>query len=156
MVNQDASSSHAGATSEPLKRVLVTGGAGYIGSHVIFALQETRKYKVICVDNYHNSFPAALARLDEIAQATLPENATDEEKDSAAVDSHECDLANPAEIRAVFEKYGKGEIWGVIHVAAYKAVGESTEIPLTYYLNNVSATIYLLQTMSEFDCFRFV
>ncbi|KAF9645438.1 UDP-glucose 4-epimerase [Thelephora ganbajun] len=156
MVNQDASSSHAGAISEPLKRVLVTGGAGYIGSHVVFTLQETRKYKVISIDNYHNSFPAALARLNEVAQAALPENATNAEKDSAVVDSHRCDLTNPAQIRAVFEKYGKGGIWGVVHVAAHKSVGESTEIPLTYYLNNVSATIYLLQTMSEFDCVRFV
>ncbi|TFY74254.1 hypothetical protein EWM64_g9758, partial [Hericium alpestre] len=62
----------------------------------------------------------------------------------------------PEQIRAVFKKYGKGGIWGVIHVAAYKAVGESTEIPVTYYHNNVSATIFLLQVMDDFDCTRFV
>jgi len=56
----------------------------------------------------------------------------------------------------VFEKYGKGRIWGVIHIAAYKAVGESTEIPLTYYANNVSATLSLLQIMDEYDCTRIV
>ena len=87
------------------------------GSHVVFALQETRKYKVISIDNYHNSFPAALTRLNGIAQAALPENATEQEKDSAVVDSYKCDLTDAAQIRAVFEKYGKGGIWGVIHVA---------------------------------------
>lgn len=83
----------------------------------MFTLQETRKYKVISIDNFHNSFPAALGRLNEIAQAALPENATDEEKDSAVVDSYRCDLTDPTQIRTVFEKYGKGGIWGVIHVA---------------------------------------
>ncbi|KAI9067221.1 UDP-glucose 4-epimerase [Trametes sanguinea] len=137
-------------------RVLVTGGAGYIGSHVIFALQETRRYKVISIDNHHNSSPKALERVAQIARDNLPPNASEKDKDSAEIDSHTADLTKRDEIRKVFEKYGKGGIWGVIHIAAYKAVGESTEIPLTYYENNVSATVYLLQVMSEFDCTRIV
>ncbi|EIM83257.1 UDP-glucose 4-epimerase [Stereum hirsutum FP-91666 SS1] len=141
---------------EPLKRVLVTGGAGYIGSHVVYVLQATRQYKVISIDNYHNSYPRAVDKLQQIARESLPENPTEQDKDSAEIDAHTVDLTDKAAVRGVFEKYGKGGIYGVIHIAAYKAVGESTEIPLTYYENNVSATIFLLQLMSEFDCTKFV
>ncbi|KAH9884633.1 UDP-glucose 4-epimerase [Cubamyces lactineus] len=140
----------------PATRVLVTGGAGYIGSHVIFALQQTRRYKVISIDNHHNSSPKALERVAQISRDSLPSTASEKDKDSAEIDAHTVDLTKRDEIRKVFEKYGKGGIWGVVHIAAYKAVGESTEIPLTYYENNVSATVYLLQVMSEFDCTRIV
>ncbi|KAH0837897.1 THO complex subunit 1 transcription elongation factor-domain-containing protein [Lanmaoa asiatica] len=92
-------------------------------SHVVFALQQTRRYKT---------------------------------KRAAKIDTNQCDLTSPEQVRAVFDKYGKGGIWGVVHIAAYKAVGESVEIPLTYYTNNVSATISLLQIMSEYDCTRIV
>jgi len=140
----------------PLQNVLVTGGAGYIGSHVIYVLQKTRRYKVISIDNNHNSSRVALDRVSQLSKSELPTNATDIEKESTDIDAHLCDLTKPEQIRAVFEKYGKGGIWGVIHIAAYKAVGESTEIPLTYYANNVSATISLLQVMAEYDCNRIV
>lgn len=140
----------------PLRRVLVTGGAGYIGSHVIYALQETRRYKVISIDNGHNSTPKSLVRVAQLARDNLPPDASDRDRDSAEIDAYQCDLTKPEEVRRVFEKYGKGGIWGVVHIAAYKAVGESTEIPLTYYENNVAATVYLLQIMSEFDCTRMV
>ncbi|KZT22690.1 UDP-glucose 4-epimerase [Neolentinus lepideus HHB14362 ss-1] len=143
-------------TQEPLQRVLVTGGAGYIGSHVVFALQETRRFKVISIDNHHNSHPESLARVSQIAKSNLPANATAQDKESTEIDAYQADLTNEAQVRAVFEKYGKGGIWGVIHIAAYKAVGESTEIPLTYYQNNVGATVQLLQIMSDFECTRFV
>ncbi|KAF8433465.1 UDP-glucose 4-epimerase [Boletus edulis BED1] len=126
------------------------------GSHVVFALQQTRRYKVISIDNHHNSHPAALTRIAQLARDALPENATDADKDSAEIDAFPYDLTSADKVRAVFEKYGKGGIWGVIHIAAYKAVGESVEIPLTYYANNVSATITLLQIMSEYDCTRIV
>lgn len=140
-------------------------------------LQVTRQYKVVSIDNFHNSYPKAISRLEELARSALPPDASETEKESAAIDAYRCDLTNPADVRAVFEKYGKGGIWGVIHIAvrfhaalpqpmrtlshpapkqAYKAVGESTEIPVTYYHNNVTATIYLLQIMSEFDCTRLV
>ncbi|KAG5635911.1 hypothetical protein H0H81_009673 [Sphagnurus paluster] len=139
-----------------LKNVLVTGGAGYIGSHVVYALQKTRRFKVISIDNHHNSHPAALSRVSELSRKELGPNPSELELASTIVDAHKCDLTQPSQIRTVFEKYGKGGIWGVIHVAAYKAVGESTEIPLTYYANNVGATVSLLQTMEEFECRRFV
>ncbi|KAH9949329.1 UDP-glucose 4-epimerase [Amylocystis lapponica] len=137
-------------------RVLVTGGAGYIGSHVVFALQETRRFKVVSLDNNHNSTPKSLDRVAEIARSNLPADASEQDKDSAEIITFQADLTKPDEIRKVFEQYGKGGIWGVIHIAAYKAVGESTQVPLTYYANNVSATVNLLQIMSDFDCTRFV
>ncbi|KAG6332419.1 hypothetical protein ID866_6670 [Astraeus odoratus] len=144
------------STESGLRRVLVTGGAGYIGSHVVYALQQTRRYKVISIDNYHNSFPAALTRVAQLAREALPENPTQADIESVEIDAYDCDLTNAGQVRAVFEKYGKGGIWGVIHIAAYKAVGESVEKPLIYYANNVGATISLLQTMSDYDCTRIV
>ncbi|KAK2461525.1 hypothetical protein APHAL10511_005988 [Amanita phalloides] len=142
--------------SDTLKNVVVTGGAGYIGTHVIYALQKTRRYRVISLDNYHNSQPASLARVSRLSKSELPQNATPLEFRSTEIDSIRCDLTKPEELRAVFQRHGKGGIWGVIHIAAHKAVGESTEIPLTYYQHNVSATISLLQTMAEYDCTRIV
>ncbi|KAK0466275.1 THO complex subunit 1 transcription elongation factor-domain-containing protein [Desarmillaria tabescens] len=142
-------------SASPLN-VLVTGGAGYIGSHVVYCLQKTRRYKVISIDNGHNSLPEALVRVGQLSREELPPDASEQDIQSTEIDIHNVDLTKAEEVRAVFEKYGKGGIWGVIHIAAYKAVGESTEIPLTYYQNNVSATISLLQIMSEFECYRLV
>lgn len=107
---------------------------------------------MISIDNHHNSHAAALDRVSLLSRSELGPNATELEHQSTVVDVHKCDLTKPDGVKAVFGKYGKGGIWGVIHIAAYKAVGESTEIPLTYYENNVSATINLLQAMEEFHC----
>ena len=140
---------------------------GQAGSHVIYVLQKTRRYKVISLDNGHNSNPAALDRVSQLSKSELTPGHDTE------IDSYKCDLTQPDQLRAVFETYGKAGIWGVIHIAvslvfysfvlltqpllqAYKAVGESTEIPLTYYANNVAATISLLQIMAEYDCKRIV
>lgn len=142
--------------TSPLKNVLVTGGAGYIGSHVVYVLQKTRQYKVISIDNNHNSNPAALDRVSQLSKSELPADATEIDIQSTEIDSHKCDLTQPDQVRAVFEAYGKGGIWGVVHIAAYKAVGESSEIPLTYYANNVAASVSLLQIMAEYDCHRIV
>lgn len=59
-------------------------------------------------------------------------------------------------MRAAFEPYGHGGIWGVIHVAAYKAVGESMEKPLLYYANNVATSLQLAEIMAEFGCTKLV
>ncbi|KAK1226492.1 UDP-glucose-4-epimerase [Marasmius sp. AFHP31] len=141
---------------EPLRNVLVTGGAGYIGSHVVYCLAKTRRYKVISIDNHHNSHSKALSQVAALVKDELPADATEQDRQAAEFDSYNVDLTNADQIRGVFDKYGKGGIWGVIHIAAYKAVGESGEIPLTYYENNVGATIKLLQIMDEYDCTRIV
>ncbi|KAG8927558.1 UDP-glucose-4-epimerase [Tulasnella sp. 419] len=143
-------------STEPLRRVLVTGGAGYIGSHIVLTLLLTRRYKVISIDNHHNSYPESLKRVQEIARDALPSGYSEKDYETTQVDAISADLTVGDQIRGVFEKYGKGGVWGVIHVAAYKAVGESSEIPLAYYSNNVSATILLSQIMHEFDCTRMV
>ncbi|KAG7452092.1 UDP-glucose 4-epimerase [Guyanagaster necrorhizus] len=151
---RDAPPEETGSAS-PLN-VLVTGGAGYIGSHVVYCLQKTRRYKVISIDNGHNSLPEALVRVGQLSREELPPDASERDIQSTEIDMHNVDLTKEEQVRGVFEKYGKGGIWGLIHIAAYKAVGESTEIPLTYYQNNVAATISLLQIMSEFECYRLV
>ena len=96
------------------KRVSLTVSSG---SHIVFKLLETRRYKVISIDNYHNSYPTALLRVSHLARESLPIDATEQDLDSTEVDSFSCDLKNSGEVRAIFEKYGKGGIWGVIHVA---------------------------------------
>ncbi|KAI0265481.1 hypothetical protein BGY98DRAFT_1179725 [Russula aff. rugulosa BPL654] len=70
------------------KCVLVTGGAGYIGSHIVHALQETRQYKVVSTDNFHNSYPRAFSRLEELARSALPPDASETEKESTVVDAN--------------------------------------------------------------------
>jgi len=142
--------------SQSLRPVLVTGGAGYIGSHIVLTLLLTRRYKVICLDNYYNSFPEALKRVSKIARDELPPNASELDKQSCEIDGIDCDLTKEDQVRAAFERYGKGGIWGVIHVAAYKSVGESSARPLEYFQNNVSATVCLLNIMTEYKCTRFV
>ncbi|EJU02556.1 UDP-glucose 4-epimerase [Dacryopinax primogenitus] len=138
---------------QPLKRVLVTGGAGYIGSHIVLILLLTRQYKVLSIDNSHNSFPEALKRATEIATEALPADATEQDRDSAVVEAFSGDLRSRENVEKVF---AGSPVWGVIHVAALKAVGESSEIPLDYYAVNVGATIQLLQIMAEHGCYNMV
>lgn len=87
------------------------------GSHVVFSLQETRRFKVITIDNHHNSHGKALERVAQIARDALSPDASQQDKDSAEIDAHVCDLTKPDEVRKVFGKYGTGGIWGVIHIA---------------------------------------
>ena len=112
-------------------RILVTGGAGYIGSHTCVELLEAG-YEPVVFDNLSNSKPAALERVARIAGKTL-EFVEGDIRDSAALD-------------AVLRERS---IDAVIHFAGLKAVGESVEKPLEYYDNNVSGTVTLLQAMRD-------
>jgi len=119
-------------------KVLVTGGAGYIGSHTCVELL-TAGHEVVVIDNLSNSKEAALARVQEIAGRRL-----------AFV---KADLRDRGALDAVFRD---DAFDAVIHFAGLKAVGESTEIPLDYYDNNIGGTLTLCQAMAAAGVKRLV
>ena len=118
--------------------ILVTGGAGYIGSHTILALLEAG-YEVVAVDNYCNSSPESLRRVRELAGRDF------------AVEQADC--RDRAAVEALFRKH---RIDAVIHFAALKAVGESVGKPLEYYANNLGSLTTLLEVMRGVGCYRLV
>jgi UDP-glucose 4-epimerase len=111
--------------------ILVTGGAGYIGSHACVALLEAG-FRVVVVDNLCNSHPLALQRVQDITGLPLIFEQSDI-RDRAAMD----------------ELFARHDIAAVLHFAGLKAVGESCQKPLLYYENNVSGTVHLLQAMQQ-------
>ena len=111
--------------------VLLTGGAGYIGSHTAVELVE-RGHQVVIVDNFSNSSPVVLDRLRQIVGRDLP--------------CERGDIRDAAFMAAVLQRHA---VDAVIHFAALKAVGESCEHPLRYFDNNISGTIRLLEVMRE-------
>jgi UDP-glucose 4-epimerase len=118
--------------------ILVTGAAGYIGSHTMVALLEAG-CEVVALDNYLNSKPEALNRVRQITGRTFP--------------MYELDLRDKAALAKVFESH---HIEAVIHFAGLKAVGESVKKPVEYYDNNLISTLVLLETMAAHDCRRLV
>ena len=112
--------------------VLVTGGAGYIGSHTVVELIEANR-EVIIIDNFSNSKPEVLNRIEKIT-GKRPK-------------LYECDLLDLEATRKVFEE---NEIDSVIHFAGLKAVGESCAQPLRYYSHNFNATFNLISAMIEY------
>ena len=119
-------------------RVLVTGGAGYIGSHTVVALLE-EGHEVLVVDDLSNSSAESLRR---VARITGQEPGFVE--------------ANVRDAVALGRAFADFEPDAVIHFAGWKAVGESTQIPLTYYRENLGSTITLLETMAAHGCRRIV
>ena len=118
--------------------VLVTGGAGYIGSHTVIELLEDNK-DVIIVDNFCNSNPIVLDRIREISGKDFK--------------FYKVDITNGYELEVVFKE---NNIDSVIHFAALKAVGESVAKPLEYYTNNLVNTLTLLNLMRKYDVKKFV
>ena len=116
-----------------MARVLVTGGAGYIGSHTTVELLQAG-YDVVIADNLSNSEMSAVKGVRDITGIDVP--------------FEKADCLDAAAIDAIFEKY---EIDAVIHFAAYKAVGESVAEPLKYYRNNLGSFITLLESMRRHD-----
>jgi UDP-glucose 4-epimerase len=112
-------------------RILVTGGAGYIGSHTCVELLQAG-HDVIVVDNLSNSKEESLKRVQELTGRPL--------------EFHRVDLLDEAGLRAVFDR---SPIDAVVHFAALKAPGESVLMPLEYFHNNVSGTLVLCQVMRE-------
>jgi UDP-glucose 4-epimerase len=120
------------------KTILVTGGAGYIGSHTCLELLEAG-HNVVVVDNLDNSSEESLRRVQALTGQSL--------------DFHEVDICDASALRQVFAAH---EFDAVVHFAGLKAVGESCEIPLRYYENNIFGTVELLKVMAEHDCYRIV
>jgi len=122
-----------------MAKVLVTGGCGYIGSHTIVDLLENG-YEVISIDDQSRSTPYPLTGIQLIT--------------GKRIKNYKVDLKNFDETLAVFQE--NPDITGVIHFAAYKAVGESVEQPLLYYENNIGSLISILKCVREFNILHFV
>lgn len=120
------------------KTVLVTGGAGYIGSHTVVELI-ANGYKCVVVDNLSNSSYDSIARLELLTKDTIP--------------FYNVDLCDHDGLEKVFQEQS---IDSVIHFAGLKAVGESTQIPLRYYHNNILGTLVLLELMEKYNVEKFV
>ena len=115
-------------------KILVTGGAGFIGSHTVVELR-LAGFTPIIIDNFQNSEKSVLKGLESILEYKVP--------------YYEGDCNNQEDLDNILQK--EGEIAGVIHFAADKAVGESVRFPLKYYRNNVGSLVTLLETMDRFD-----
>ena len=120
------------------KNILVTGGSGYIGCHTVLQLLNNN-YKVCVVDNLSNSSKESLNRVQKLANVN-----------ASQIKFHQVDILDTTGLENVFEK--EGPFYGVIHFAGLKAVGESNEIPLKYYENNIGGTINLLKVMKKYNC----
>lgn len=116
-----------------MKKLLVTGGAGYIGSHTLVALLQAG-YEVVSADNYSNSDSSVYEGVELIC--------------GRKPFIEEADCTDKAAVRGLFQKHGPMD--AVIHFAAAKAVGESVEQPLHYYRNNTDSLLTLLEVMQEF------
>jgi len=117
-----------------MKTILVTGGAGYIGSHTIVELLN-KDYQVVVIDNLCNSSLEAIKRVEKIT--------------GRKVKFYEGDIRDHELLEQIFTNHA---IEAVIHFAGLKAVGESCRIPLTYYENNINGTLVLLETMKNHNC----
>ena len=118
--------------------ILVTGGAGYIGSHTIIELVKHDK-EIVVFDNFINSSPESILRVQKILRQKI-----------AVVNG---DIRNKDSLRSLFMKF---PISSVVHFAGLKAVGESTQQPIEYYENNVLGSLNLIQVMKEFNCKKLV
>lgn len=117
-------------------KILVTGGAGYIGSHTCINLLD-QGWEVVVVDNLSNSSEESLKRVETITGKTLT--------------FHKVDLLDEDGLEAVFKTHAPHPFDAVIHFAGKKAVGESVEIPIAYYHNNITGTLVLLEIMARFS-----
>jgi UDP-glucose 4-epimerase len=118
--------------------VLLAGGAGYIGTHTCVELLNAG-HSVVIADNYSNSCPEAVKRVEEITGKEIP--------------LYEADVCDSKAVEKIF---AENKIDAVIHFAGLKAVGESCEKPVAYYRNNIDSTLTLLETMKKFGVNKFI
>lgn len=121
-----------------MKTILVTGGAGFIGSHTVVELVKAG-YSPVILDNFSNSDRRVLQSLNELCGYSIP--------------FIEGSCTDKTLLRSIFSEY---EVSGVVHFAAFKAVGESVQHPLKYYENNIQGTVSLLQVMEEVNIDRLI
>lgn len=114
--------------------ILVTGGAGYIGSHTVVELID-KGYDVVIIDNLSNSKIEVLNRLKMITNKEIP--------------FYQDDVCDKNKLRNIFKSHS---VDAVIHFAGLKAVGESSKVPLKYYENNILSTLALIEVMKEYNC----
>lgn len=114
------------------KKIIVTGGAGYIGSHTVVELVAAG-YEPVIIDDFRNSQPWIVERIAELTGKNPL--------------GHSIDCADEKEVKSIFNLYD--DIAGVIHFAAYKAVGESVQYPVKYYQNNLGSLCAVLSAMQE-------
>ena len=117
------------------EKILVTGGAGFIGSHTCIELLNNGN-EVVVVDNLYNANKKSLEVVERVT--------------GKKVTFYEADIRDEAKLDEIFEK--EGNIYGVIHFAGLKAVGESCQLPLKYYDNNVAGTTTLCRVMEKHNC----
>lgn len=118
--------------------ILITGGAGYIGSHTCVELLN-KGYEIVVVDNFSNSKPESLKRVKQITGKSFK--------------TYPIDLMDEEKLESVFKE---NDIEAVIHFAGLKAVGESVSLPLWYYRNNITSTVILCEVMKKYHVKQFV
>lgn len=121
-----------------IKKILVTGGCGFIGSHTCIELMN-KGYTVIIVDNLINSSSGVIKKIEKLANGTIV--------------FYEIDMMDKSLLENVFKKHN---IYGVIHFAGLKAVGESVREPLKYYQNNLVSSLNLLELMKKYGCYKMI
>ncbi len=118
--------------------ILITGGAGYIGSHTCIELIKSN-YDLVVYDNFSNSSAESIKRVEKIVNKTIT--------------TEQGDIRDKKRLKEIFSKYN---IESVVHFAGLKSVGESVSNPLEYYDNNVVGTLRLLEVMKEYECKKIV
>ena len=119
--------------------ILVSGGAGYIGSHTCIELLNAG-YDIVVADNYYNASPVVLDRVKQITGKDFR--------------FYKADMTRREDVEKIFSECP--DITAVIQFAAYKAVGESVSKPIEYYYNNLNCTLVILDVMRHHDCHNFV
>lgn len=123
-----------------MKKILVTGGAGYIGSHTIIELVENSGCDVISADNFSNSTAKTFERIKEITGKT--------------VKNYNIDLCDAGAVKKMFSE--NKDVGGIIHFAAFKSVPESVEKPELYYHNNIESLVNMLQAAKDYQIPHFI
>lgn len=121
-----------------MKKILVTGGLGFIGSHTVVELQN-EGFDVVIIDNLSNTTISVLESITEIT--------------GKKPDYYNLDVRSKSDLKTFFDN---NKVDGIIHFAAFKAVGESMEKPLDYYENNLSSLIYILQEIKDRNLDNFI